>query len=289
MTVVISTSLILSPDDGFDEDNPVIGWENLVTPASVTAGATADNSAVADASYPIANLANTSTYQRFQQDTGGESFWIEIDLDGSQDVDYVAVAGHNFGSKQRAVRVWGALSVDSNGDPEFAAVTQEIIPGNDTPLLFRFTPAPYIALRLYVVSSTSLTSDIAYASVLYAGKLLVLERKIQVSFTPLPYGRRSDVISNRSERGHFLGRTIVGAWVESSATFQYLSPDWYREYMDDFLDAAQTEPFFFAWAPVSYPREVGFAWLMEDAEPQIHVAGPTGYMQVTLNMQGIVE
>lgn len=287
MGVVISDNLVLNPEVDFDADNPIIGWENLVEVTNINAGAVADDSVVADSDHPVVNLANQSTYQRFQQDTGGEDFWIQVTLDGSQDVDYIAIAGHNFGSKQRAVRVWGALTFDSNGDPDFEALVPEIIPGDNSPLMFRFDPAPYVALRLYVLSSVGGVEDIAFASVMYAGKLLVLERKIQVSFTPLKYARRAEVTSNRSERGHFLGRTIVGAWVETSATIMYLSPDWYREYMDPFIEAAQTEPFFFAWAPQSYPNEVGYAWMMDDTPPSIHIV--QGHFQITLPMQGIVE
>lgn len=287
MTVVISDSLILVPGADFDADNPVIGWNNLVDVGNVSSGAVADDAAIEDIDYPTVNLANQSTYQRFQQALGGEDFWIQVTLDGDTDVDYLAVAGHNFGSKARALRVWGAIDFDINGDPDFTELTQELIVDDNSPLLFRFTPAPYIALRLYVLSSTEASDDIAYAAVLHVGKLLVLERKLQVTFTPLKYGRRSEVLSNRSERGHFLGRTLIGTWVETSASIMYLSPDWYREHMDPFVKAAQTEPFFFAWAPLSYPKEVGYAWLMGEAEPVIHT--PVGHIQITLQMQGVTE
>lgn len=287
MTVVISPNLVLVPGQDFDADNPIIGWENLVDPSTVTAAAVADDSPVSDTDHPVANLGNTSTYLRFQQDTPAEDFYIQTLLPGTSDVDYVAFAGHNFGSLQRALQLYGALSLDMNGDPVYSALTNEMTVGNNTPLLFRFTPAPYIALKLVVKSTVGGADDIARAAVMYAGKLLVLERKIQVSFTPLPYGRNSDVNTNRSERGQFLGRVLTSAWVETSATIMYLSPSWYRSDMDDFLEAAQTEPFFFAWAPLSYPKEVGYAWCLENPRPEIHE--PTGYIQVTLSMQGIVE
>jgi len=291
VTIIISDNLVLTlqQEEGFDSNNPIIGWQNLVTPSNLSSGSTYNDDPVEDELYPTANLANTSTYQRFQQTNGGESFWIQVDLNGNQDVDYLAIAGHNFGSKQRSVQVFGALGFDSNGDPDFMELTDAFIPGDNTPLIFRFVPGKYIAIRLNVESSTQAVNDIAYAAVMYVGKLLVMERKIQVSFVPLNYGRRADVTSNRSERGHFLGRTVVGSWLETSATFMYLSPDWYRDNMDDFLKAAQTEPFFFAWAPETYPEEAGYAWLMDNAEPMIHVPGDVPYMQVTLNMQGIVE
>lgn len=287
MTIIISDTLVPSQDDAqFDADNPVIGWHNVVNIGNIRAAEIGTGADVEDDNHPATMMANSNTYQRFQQAVGGKSFYIEIEPNELDDIDYVAIAGHNWGTLAREVSIWGATERDTNDDFIFNQLVQEVIPIDDTPLIFRFTPAPYLALRIHVVATLTGIDDIAYAAVVYAGKLLILERKIQVSFVPLIYGRRSNVTNARSERGNFLGRLLTGEWLETSATFMWLSPDWYRTYMDEFLKQAQTNPFFFAWAPISYPKETGFAWLTDVAEPVIH--SPTGHIQVTLNMQGIV-
>lgn len=287
MSVVISDNLVLNPTTDFDANNPIIGWHNLVELSSVTTGDPIDDSEVENSNYPTGNLANPSSYLRFQQSDAEQNFYIQTTLPGTSLVDYVAIAGHNFGSIYRAVQVFGATTLDAYGEFAFEELTQETIPPDNSPLLFRFKPDYYLALRVVVRSTIGGNNDIGRAAVLYAGKLLVLERKIQVSFVPINYGRRVEVQSHRSERGAFLGRTLTGAWVETSANIMYLSPDWYRTYMEPFMKVSTTRPFFFAWAPLSYPREVGYVWLMDNAEPVIHLT--TGHMQVNLLMQGIVE
>lgn len=285
MPVVISDSIVVSSIEEFDADNPLVGWDNLVTTSNVTA-TRSDTGAVAEnTEYPATNLANTSTYLRFQQLTAGQSINLNVTLNGLEPVDYLAVAGHNFGTAGRSIKVQGATGFDGSGNPVYYDLTQEVILGENTPLLFRFTEAPYVAIRLALVSLN--TTGVVYATTLFVGKLLVLERKIQVAFTPLPLGRRADVVNSRSERGQFLGRLVIGEWTESAATITHMTPDWYRENMDPFVEAAITEPFFFAWAPVSYPLEVGYAWLKEVAVPEI--MNPIGILSITLDMQGIVE
>lgn len=285
MTVVLSSSLVMGPKPDIDLDNPLIGWHNLVTPANVGSGD--GTGPVGTIAHPTTNLANPSTYQKFQTYTGGIDFWIDVVLDGTEDVDYFALAGHNLGTMKRSVQLVGAMERDSEGDLILEPITELFQVTSDTPLLIRFPPKKYIYVGLDCYSAEQAEDDIVYAAVMYVGRLLVLERKIQVTFTPLPYGRRSEISSLRSERGQFLGRVVTGEWSESTAVISHLSPDWYRTNMDKFLDAARKTPFFFAWAPMSYPNEVGYAWLMEDAVPEIHT--PLGHIQVNLAMQGIVK
>ena len=288
MTVVISDDLVLASVQEFDADNPIIGWQNLVTTGNITSLNPNTLGTVEDPNYPTINLANTSTDQRFQQLTAGEDIAIDISLNGTQNVDYVGIAGHNFGTLARSLRVYGATTVDGSGDPVYSAITQEVIPGNDSPLLWRFASAAYLAIR--VIAQTTLSTpatDVAYAAVLYVGELLVLERKIQVAFTPITMGRKADVITNVSERGRFLGRTVIGSWRETRAAIGFMSPDWYRENMDPFVENSITEPFFFAWAPVSWPLEVGYVWTMDIPMPEIQ--DPTGILRIVLDLQGIAS
>lgn len=489
MSVVISDALTLGTEE-FDADNPIVGWQNRVTPTNLSSDTDED------VDHPLLNAANTSTYLRFQQANSGEDLDMQVALGvAAEEVDYVGVARHNWGTTARTIRVFGAKEtaaydlllhldgvdaatsfsdssnspktvsargaaqvdtaaskfgggslilagsgdyleipyhadfllgqdsftldmwfncnlasglvghlaamnsiwslfrhsdntvrftidtdagtftlisssmftnglntgwhhvaivrngltlylfidgveegstaisgtalvpspspsffVGSNGstshwngwldevrfvvglaqwtsefilpseaytafdNPNYLPIVQPFIPANDTPLLIRFQLAFYTNIKV-VAEAPETDTDPGYASVLFVGALLVVERKLQVSFTPLPMGRKSEIVGHRAEKGHFLGRTIVGAWVESSANIRFMSPDWYRENMDDFIAECETEPFFFAWAPISYPREVGYAWTMEVPVPEI--THETNLMGITLNMQGI--
>jgi len=172
------------------------------------------------------------------------------------------------------------------GENQMLPLVQPTIPANNTPLVIRFEPGFYLGIEV-VAEAPASDTEAGYAAVLYVGKLLVIQRKLQVSFTPITMGRRSEIIGQRSERGQFLGRSIVGAWLESNANIRFMTAEWYREHMDEFIEASETTPFFFAWAPVSYPTEVGFAWAMEIPQPEIF--DPSELIGVTIQMQGIAS
>ncbi|HEY0220024.1 MAG TPA: hypothetical protein VGC26_09720, partial [Afipia sp.] len=72
---------------------------------------------------------------------------------------------------------------------------------------------------------------------------------------------------------------------ETSVPLSLITPAWYRANMDPFLAAAKETPFFFAWRPNTYPREVGFCWLTDDPMP---VPVDTGNLiGFSLNLSGV--
>ena len=123
------------------------------------------------------------------------------------------------------------------------------------------------------------------AAVIYVGSLLTLPRKIWQGQTPITHGRRQRVVNGVSESGQFLGRIITTSWRETKVDLLLIDPDTYRSDIDPFLEAAQENPFFFAWRPVRYPDEVGYCWLINEPEPVNE--GPSGLVALELHLQGI--
>ena len=64
---------------------------------------------------------------------------------------------------------------------------------------------------------------------------------------PINYGRRTTIVDGMSESGNFLGRIVLGEHRQSTAEFEWFTPDFYRSDIDEFLEAAQEFPFFWAW------------------------------------------
>lgn len=291
MPVIISDELVLSQVQDFDPDNPIIGWVNYVTP-SLTSAVFANNPTVdaSDVDFPAANMAADTTDTRWE--APDSVVFEDIDLifqfDGLRPIDYLAFAVHNLGTNQRALRVFGATT-SVGGNPVYTALAQEVILADDSPVLFRFAEANYTHIKLALKSSYIDTED-PYVSVVFVGKLLVIERKIQVAFTPINYGRRPRIQNARSENGKFLGRTVLSEWRESTASIAYLSSDWYRDELDEFVAASQTETFFFAWAPISYPLEIGYAWMTNEPAPEIFQSLEDGghIIRIGFEMQGVV-
>lgn len=100
-----------------------------------------------DDEFPVGNLSNPSTALLWKSLTTDEQY-IAATLNENDPIDYVGFARHNFGTANIAVSIEGAVDLDSNGDPEWKELTQEVIPADDAPLIFRFKPQSLIAVRV---------------------------------------------------------------------------------------------------------------------------------------------
>lgn len=254
-----------------DAPEPVIGYDNLVTAATLS-------STTEDSLFPIDNLANPATnimWKGGANTAGIETITVAIPV--AQEIDYVAIANHNFGTEGFLVSV----------ETDTATVLVEQTPiTSDAPLILQFAPQLLSNLRVVITNSTQSVNP-PEAGVIYVGKLLVLERSVKVDtdHIPISLGRRINVVSGMSETGNFLGRIVTGSYSESRAEFAHFTPDWYRAYFDPFVVAAQTTPFFWAWSPLEYPGETGFAWLTQDPQPEVSTV--TRRVSVALNMRGL--
>lgn len=270
MSLVISQNFVLTdstPEFPVTLDHPVIGWHSLVTPSGIVA----DNE---DPDYPASNLANPATHLEWRSDDDGVQY-LTVTTDYVDEIDYVAIARHNFGSEQIPVRI-----EDGAGN----VLVQEVILRDDSPALFRFTAQSLATVKIRMAASGG---QLPRAAVVYVGKLLVLERKIYVGHTPLTQARKTVVQNGRSERGNFLGRIVLGAFRETTIPLSLLSPAWYRDHGgDEFIAVAAETPFFFGWRPQSYPYEIGYCWLIDDPMPV--PVGPSNRIAFDLKVSGIV-
>lgn len=271
---MIVNSPSLDPVDpvlDFNADSPVIGWHTVLTPTSVVV------SPAADPLHPVSNLANPSTTAGWRGQTGAEHFVTGVGL--GQTLDYMAVARHNFGSEGMQIR----LQVQNTVGGAFNTVIASFTPPDDEPLIMRFEPQVVVTARLRILPAT--TSDIPRASVMYLGRLLILQRRIYVGHTPLTMGRNARITNGRAESGDFLGRIVLTETLQSAISMQNLSPDWYRDNMDPFIAASKDTPFFVAWRPGDYPEETSYAWMTN--EPQPSNQRPNGMMQVDFQYSGL--
>lgn len=279
MSIVISSSYVitdsLSGGGVITGDNPVIGWRTLVQAGSL-------QSTTAAAGFPVSNLGNPSTDLLWQGVVSipEQDEYITLGVSTVDDVDYVGIAGHNFGSAQIPVSI-EYLDVETDPDTWVELIAPVILP-DDGPAIFRFAPQAVADLRIRLQPGDAAPE----AAVVYAGKLLVLQRRLYVGHTPINDGRVTTIANGRSESGRFLGRIVLGQMTEGAIEMTNLTPDWCRDNVRPFLRQAQEAPFFFAWRPASYPREVGYCWLTNDPQPKNQLAN--GMMQVSLKLAGVI-
>ncbi|WP_061023885.1 hypothetical protein [Bradyrhizobium sp. CCH5-F6] len=270
MSLVISQNFVLTdstPEFPVTLDHPVIGWHNIVTTANIVA----DNE---DPDFPASNLANPATHEEWRSDADGEQF-LTVTTGYVDEIDYVGIARHNFGSEQIPVTI-----EDGSGN----ALVEEVMLPDDSPALFRFTAQSLATVDIKLAAGTG---KLPRAAVVYVGKLLVLERKIYVGHTPLKHARKMNVQNGRSETGNFLGRIVLGAWRETTIPLSLLSPSWYRDHGgDEFMAVAAETPFFFGWRPATYPYEIGYCWTIDDPMPVPQ--SPSNRIAFDLKVSGIV-
>lgn len=285
MSVVIASSVVLTSGDDINSNNPIIGYQNLVTSGNLSATSEQTN-------YPVVNLVNPSTasiWKPIDADPIIADQYLRVNVDTSDDVDYIAIARHNLSTAQCRVSV-EVLYTDPSPSPEvWTEVISETLLPSDGPALFRFDPSGLFSVRLRIQpSDTALGSGevVPFVGALYVGKLLVLQRRVYVGHTPITLGRRSNIINGRSESGHFLGRIQTGGHRQTTVSLDNLTASWYRQYFDPFVEAVQNIPFFFAWRPGSYPNEVGYAWTTNDIVPEN--SRSNGMMKVSMDLRGII-
>jgi hypothetical protein len=282
MTVVISAGLVASLSRAIigsdaNGNNPIIGYDNLVTTGNITSTTEA-------ASFPVVNLANPLTHQYWLGVIGSPNVdeYITVVVDTAEEIDYVGIAGHNFGSGLIPV----SIEVQATSVDAFVEVIADLFLPDDGPAIFRFTPQSAYAVRVRLQPSQLSTPVAPQAAVLYIGKLLILQRRIYIGHTPINYGRETRVITGKSESGNFLGRIITGENRSTAVSMTNLTPAWYRTYLDPFISFAQRYPFFFAWRPLDYPYETGFAWITDSPKPSNQRGN--GMVQISFQMMGIV-
>jgi len=266
-------------------DLPIICWRDVVTVVNV--------SAESDPDFPASNVANPSTALKWKHDAteSPESAieYFRIDVSGAQTINYVAIAGHNFSTAGVAVGL--EIATDSSPIGGGGGVITPFVPNDNSPIIFLFTSpdaeSPMSAsniedLRIILVTGTSP----AEMAVVYAGEYTVFEQGIQADHTPLPLAEEREIVSGRSENGAFLGRITISSQARSNASFANLSKAWVRAQLMPFLEFAAENPFFYAWSPLTYPEETGFAWLQNNPLPTFDI---DGYAAVDFDMAGIVS
>lgn len=270
MALFVSSALIITPSEVYPQTYPLIGWQNLVRFSNIS-------TASSPTATPVTNLANPNTDQVWASASTAEQLVTISSLD--DEVDYLAVARHNFGSAGIEISV-ETLS----GEP--GAVWEEVIAAtlvaDDSPLMLQWEAATVIGVRLRLVPGATAPR----AAVLYVGKSLRMMRGVQPGFTPIRDGMDVTIRNGRSEAGEFLGAIITGEQLSTVADFRFLDADWYLSDMRGFVAAANRgAPFFWAWNPLDYPDEVGFCWLSSIARPV--KSQLTGEIDISLSMGGL--
>jgi hypothetical protein len=134
--------------------------------------------------------------------------------------------------------------------------------------------------RIKVVGQTT-----PVLGVIYMGKALEMPRALYAGHTPIGLARDTVTRPNISERGQFLGRSIIRSGSRGSWAWDNLTPAWVRRYLDPFIVSARTFPFFIWWRPSTKPGEVGYCWTQQDLSATNN--GTQALMSFSLEAEGL--
>jgi hypothetical protein len=271
MSVIVAGTFVLSGvESHVNADNPLICYHNVLDePSDLTASSE-------NTDFPASNLVNPATDLLWK---GASAALTTVDVanDGVTQIDYVAIAGHNFNSAGISVKV----QVDVGAGYVDRTVAQ--IPNDDGPIIFRLPViSSVVSVRIHMAAGSAPPE----MAVVYVGRSTILQRRIYVGHTPITMGRSVAVANGISENGNYLGAVIVGQVYETSINLENLTASWYRTNLDPFIAVCKYTPAFFAWRPSTYPNEVAYAWVTNDPRPENQRSN--GMMSISLDLRGIV-
>lgn len=259
--IYISDALVATLPEG---DQPLtharIGYHNIAFGKTPTASSAA-------VGFPAIAASYETTFE-FWRPVGLPATWA-IDNTTPVECDYAGVVGSIIGC---------TIRVQSSDDGVVWTTHMEAAAEYRVAMLL----FPRVTAQYWRVVFDTVNPDVA---VIYIGKALAMQRAIYQGHSPLTLSRVTELSNNISQGGQYLGRSVERMGNECDASWSHLKAAWYRENFDPFVIAAQTKPFFFAWRPLSFPKEVGYMWTGGDIKPVN--SGPRDFMSVSLPMSGI--
>ena len=264
MSILFTQSVILGDEETYPLTHTKIGFHTVTRDGTLTASSeTSTNPAYA------AGLPNTYEYWI----PTSVPAWIQVDAGEAIECDYFGIASHTIGSDGAALTLQY-----SNDGATWTDITNASFT-TDTPIIIYFTAVTARYWRLYITGSAP------RIGVWYVGKALTMQRPIYGGHSPVTMSRKTVVRSNRSEGGQFLGRYIVRSGVATKFSYKNLDAGWIRSHFDKFILSARQYPYFIAWRPIDFPREVAYGWTTRDISPSNMGIGQL--MDVSFDIQGI--
>lgn len=261
--VQMAPGIVVAPLLGaLGADAPVICWRNLADSSQITAFSEKE-------AHPASNLGNTSTAERWESAVTTATFLV-AEWATPSTVDSVAVAGQNWGSGRRRVSIQKPnLQVPG----AWLNIVSRVFLPSDGNWVCLFDPVIVLAIRVIIEPETDIAvpTDYPRAAVLYVGEALRIPSGISAPHTPIPMGRITETLTGKAQSGAYLGQIVTRETLEGMASFKDLDEAWFRESMDPFLAAYGRVAFFFAWAPLSRPSEIGYCFTKgTDPQPSLN-------------------
>ena len=240
----------------------LIGYNNLLTSASIASGTAQTNGEVDRAIIP-------NTYERYKPSSGVNI--SKYQMSANADINFVGIAAHTLSGE--TVTISYATTV-SGTSIELAVIT----PTDNEPIMITFDDTD--AREIIISINTTAGAEIG---VVYAGLALEMPRSIYGGHAPITLQARTEYQSNMSESGQFLGRNIVRQGLQTNYNWTYLDPAFIRGEFSTFVQSARRYPFFIKWRPDKFD-EVAFGYTTRDVRIT-NMGGAHGLMSAQMTLK----
>lgn len=245
-------------------NNALIGYDNLLTQTTTT-----------DARKAL----TPNTYERYTVQSGSTS--VKFQLSTPAGINFVGIAAHTLGTHDGGIPLVAKYATSIGGGlTTFYSAT----PNNNDALMVALSGLEGVNIAEVELSFTASTEG-AELGVFYVGTALEMQRSIYGGHSPADLSQKTSYQSTMSESGQFLGRTVTRRGSETSFSWRHLSPDWYRDNFQPFVESAVTKPFFIQWKPSLYPLATSYGFTTGDIKPS-NMGGGNDLMSVSFNFKG---
>lgn len=192
----------------------------------------------------------------------------------SGEADMFCLAAHNLGTSA------GRLTIEQ-GAGHTDIMGASITPTDNEPIMAIFEPETPTEWRLVIDRGV-----LPEIGIVRWGSALQFTRPIFGGQEPLALARKTVMRSNKSTTGEWVGRTKLRTALETSFDWSNIESDWVRDNWPDFQKAAEDEPFFLAWRPITY-SEAGYCSITQHQTPTN--IGVRKLMSLSLSVTGFLN
>lgn len=268
MAFVISPS-ITQNDYVYPLTHARIGYDNFVPRSTVTA-------TTEDTGFPADAVQRQTTWERWKPTALPATLSIDSGTSPSGTGSYIGIAAHTLGSSSATV----VIEYSVNNTDWTTIETLE--PADNSAIMVIFPEVQAQYWRIVVSGST-----IPNIGSVYIGEVLEMERPIYGGHSPINLSRQTVVRPTESEKGQWLGRSVIRYGLQTSFDWNNLTAAWYRANFDPFVKEARFHPFFIAWRPADFPKEVAYGWTSQDIQPSN--SGTRDLMSVSISVSAYAD
>jgi len=208
--------------------NAIIGYENKFEDGTVTASSD-------PAATPKEN-AYDWLLSDYWEPAAATSNYIEVDLGTAQSVDFFGFYSNNFHAEAGA-----QIVVKSGAAPAPTTARATVSITTSGPKLITFASVSARYWRIDFNTTGSFSVKVAAAAI---GVRLELEKELRPGYSPPALGQNNMPVSNVSETGIFLGRSIERAPISFNVALTILTEAWIRANWPALLAHIEKYPFF---------------------------------------------